>query len=279
MNTMRVRNRESAPLMVAALVIISIPFAIGIVRAQSLPPAPAYTYEVVSIHPSKPGQGRTYFRGYRTENATAMQLLTFAYQVHEYQITGAPRWATSDRFDVNFTPDRKEANPGPGMAMVQAGAWMDRNRQRMQAVLRDRFGLVLRAETHELPVYALVLAKGGPKLSPPSDLPGPVFGFSGGVSGPRITARNATIKMLTNSLSQQLDRTVIDDTGLSGQYDFTLEWTPDPPVLTSSNEHAVAPSGPSIFTALTEQLGLRLESRKGPVPVYVIEKIERPGEN
>jgi uncharacterized protein (TIGR03435 family) len=185
--------------MVAALVMVSIPFAIGIVRAQSLPPAPAYTYEVVSIHPSKPGQTRTYFRGYRTENATAVQLLTWAYQVHEYQITGAPRWATSNRFDVNFTPDRKEPNPGPGMGMVQAEAWMGRNRQRMQAVLRDRFGLVLRTETHELPVYALVLAKGGHKLLPPSaDLPGPIFGFSGGVSGPRITARNATITMLTD---------------------------------------------------------------------------------
>jgi uncharacterized protein (TIGR03435 family) len=263
----------------AALVMVSIPFAIGIVRAQSLPPQPAYTYEVVSIHPSQPGQGRTFFRGYRTQNATAMQLLAWAYRVHDYQIAAAPGWATSNRFDVTFTPDGKEASPGPGMGMAQAGAWMDRNRQRMQAILRDRFGLVLRLETHELPTYALVLAKGGHKLSPPSDIPGPLFGFSGGVSGPRITARNATIKMLIDSLSQQLDRTVIDDTGLSGQYDFKLEWTPDPSLQAPPNENAIAAGGPSIFTALTEQLGLRLESRKGPVPVYVIEKIEKPGEN
>jgi uncharacterized protein (TIGR03435 family) len=266
--------------MVAALVMVSIPFAIGIVRAQSLPPQPAYTYEVVSIHPSQPGQTRTYFRGYRTQNATTMQLLTFAYLVHDYQIAGAPGWATSNRFDVTFTPDRKEASPGPGMGMAQVEAWMGRNRQRMQTILRDRFGLVFRVENHQLPVYALVQAKGGHKLSPPSaDLPGPILGVSGGVSGPLITARNATIKMLIDFLSGQLDHLVIDDTGLTGQYDFKLEWTPDSLLRVPPNEPATAAGGPSIFMALSEQLGLRLETRKGPVPVYIIEKIEKPGEN
>jgi uncharacterized protein (TIGR03435 family) len=85
--------------------------------------------------------------------------------------------------------------------------------------------------------------------------------------------------MLTDFLSRQLDRTVIDDTGLSGQYDFKLEWTPDSPLHGPPNEQAIANDGPSIFTALSEQLGLRLASRKGAVPVYVIEKIEKPGDN
>jgi bla regulator protein BlaR1 len=271
--------------LVAALVMVSIPFAIGIVRAQSLPPEPAYTYEVVSIHPSKPGQGRTFFHpgtggGYRTQNTTAMELLTWAYLVHDYQIAGAPGWVTANRFDVSFTPDRTEISPRPGIRMSEFNAWTDRNRQRMQAVLRDRFGLVLRAETHQLPIYALVLAKGGHKLSPPSaGKPGPIFGVSGGVSGLRVTASDATIKMLTELLSRQLDRPVIDDTGLSGQYDFRLEWTPDSSLQAPPNEHAIATGGPSIFTALSEQLGLRLVSRKGAVPVYVIEKIEKHGEN
>jgi len=283
MNALLMDEREKdggqVTLIAAALVMVSIPFAIGIVRAQSAPPAPAYTYEVVSVKPSNPDQTRTYFRGYRTQNATAMQLLTWAYRVHDFQIAGAPGWATSNRFDVNFTPDNKEASPGPGMGRAQVEAWMDRNRQRMQAVLRNRFGLVLRVETRELPIYALVQAKGGHKLSPPSaDIPGPIFGVSGGVSGPRITARNATIKMLIDSLSGQLDHSVIDNTGLTGQYDFQLEWTPDSPPRIPPNEPAAA-AGPSIFTALSEQLGLRLETRKGAVPVYVIEKIQKPGEN
>jgi bla regulator protein blaR1 len=278
-------TRGKLALLVAALVTVSIPFAIGSVQAQSVhaqssPPAPAYTYEVVSIHPSKPGQGRTYFRGgtaggYRTQNTTTMELLTWAYQVHDYQISGAPGWVKDDRFDVSFTPDKTEVSPGPGMEMSKVEAWADRNRQRMQAVLRDRFGLVLRVETHQLPIYALVLVKGGPKLSPPSALPGPYFGLS----GPRLTASNAPIKMLMGLLSRELDRPVIDATGLDGTYDFKLEWTPDPILRAPPNEQAIATSGPSIFTALSEQLGLRLESRKGPVPVYVIEKIEKPGDN
>jgi bla regulator protein BlaR1 len=275
-----VAARNDPMLTAAALVMVSIPFAIGIVRAQSLPPEPVYTYEVVSIHLSQPGQGKTYFRGYRTQNATALELLTWAYGVHEYQVSGAPAWATSTRFDVTFTPDKKEPSPGPGMGMAQVDAWMGRNRQRMQAILRDRFGLVLRAESHELPIYTLVVAKGGHKLLPPSDQPGPYFAVGGGAGGPRITARNATIKMLTDFLSRQLDRTVNDETGLSGQYDFKLEWTPDSPLQGRPNEPAIAATdGPSIFTALSEQLGLRLATRKGQVPVYVIEKIEKPGEN
>jgi uncharacterized protein (TIGR03435 family) len=164
--------------------------------------------------------------------------------------------------------------------MAEFEAWTDRNRQRMQAVLRDRFGLVLRAESHQLPIYALVPAKGGHKLSPPSaDIPGPMFGLGRGASGPRLTAKNATVKMLTELLSRQLDHLVIDDTGLSGQYDFTLEWAPDAALQAPPNEPAIATGGPSIFSALSEQLGLRLESRRGPVPVYVIEKIEKPGDN
>jgi uncharacterized protein (TIGR03435 family) len=206
-----------------------------------------------------------------------MQLLTWAYLVHDYQIARAPGWVTSDRFDVSFTPDRPEISPHPGIRMSESDAWTDRNRQRMQAVLRDRFSLVLRAETHQLPIYALVLAKGGHKLSPPSaGQPGPSFTVE---RGPRVTARSATIKMLTDFLSHQLDRLVIDDTGLIGEYDFKLEWTPDSPLQAPSNEPAIATGGPSIFNALSEQLGLRLESRRGPVPVYVIEKIEKPGEN
>jgi uncharacterized protein (TIGR03435 family) len=97
-----------------------------------------------------------------------MQLLAFAYKVRDYQISDAPGWVKSERFDVSFTPepDKTEAFPGPGAGPKQIEAFIGRNQQRMQAVLRDRFGLVLRAETHELPIYALVPAKGGLKLTP-----------------------------------------------------------------------------------------------------------------
>jgi uncharacterized protein (TIGR03435 family) len=156
---------------------------------------------------------------------------------------------------------------------------MSRQKQQTQAVLRDRFGLILRAETRELPIYALILAKGGHKLSPPTVTNHGVFLQARGTqriaSGP-----GATIKMLAESLARELGRPVTNETGLDGLYDFKLEWTRDSPARPPSpDEPASAPGGPSIFTAVTEQLGLRLESRKGPVPVYVIEKIEKPGEN
>jgi bla regulator protein blaR1 len=265
----------------AGIVAVAVPLVIGMIRAQTLPPPPAYAYDVVSIHKSSPGQegsriGPGAGGGVRTQNTTAMQLLTFAYKVHDYQIAGAPGWVTSERFDVNLTPEKTEAPPRPGDAPKQIEAFIGRNQQRMQAVLRDRFGLVLRAETHELPIYALVPAKGGLKLTPSVDTAhGP--SLQGGPG--HLTGIGATLRLLANQLSGVLGRPVIDQTGSENQYDFKLEYTPE--VLV---EHPAEPTPPpadtpDIFTALTEQLGLRLEPRKGPVPVYVIEKIEKPAEN
>jgi len=265
----------------AGIAAVTIPLAIGIIRAQTLPSPPAYTYDVVSIHRSSPDQrgqniGPGPQGGLRMQNVTAMLMLTFAYGVRDYQIVGAPGWVSSDRFDVSFTPDKAEPAVRPGISVNERQSIGSRQRQRTQAVLRDRFGLILRAETHELPIYALILAKGGHKLSPPADVNrGPNFT----VDNSRITAANATTRMLAYNLSGVLGRPVTNDTGLDGPFDFKLEWTPDSPAQALPDEPVSATGGPSIFTALTEQLGLRLESRRGPVPVYVIEKIEKPGEN
>jgi bla regulator protein BlaR1 len=266
----------------AGIAAVAVPVGIGLVCAQTLPPAPAYTYEVVAIHKSSPGQpdssiGPGTGGGLRAVNVTAIQLVTFAYKVRDYQIAGGPGWMTSDRFDVNFTPDKTEARPRPGAAPKEIEAFIGRNQQRMQAVLRDRFGLVLRAETHELPIYALVPAKGGMKLTLSANAArGP--SLRGGPRG--ITGIGATIRQLAGHLSAVLGRPVIDETGSDDrQYDFKLEYTPEIPVQGASEEAPPPGDGPSIFTALTEQLGLRLESRKGPVPVYAIEKIEKPSEN
>jgi uncharacterized protein (TIGR03435 family) len=115
------------------------------------------------------------------------------------------------------------------------------------------------------------VAKGGHKLSPPTVENHGVFLQA---RGTQLTASGpgATMKMLADQLSITLGHPVSNETGLDGLYNFKLEWAPDPPAVSATD-------GPSIFTALTEQLGLRLESKKGPVPVYVIEKIEKPGEN
>jgi uncharacterized protein (TIGR03435 family) len=203
-----------------------------------------------------------------------MDLLTFAYSAKGYQFVGAPGWAQSDRFEINLTPDRPDIVLGPGLTNAQLDGWLVRNRQRMQAVLLDRFGLVLRVETKELPTYVLTVAKNGHKLAPPADPSrGPSFNINGRKT---IIARSSTMKMLADSLASLLGRFVRDETGLDGAYDFKLEFS-----LDMSDQPA--PAGDSgrvsIFTALTEQAGLRLEAKKGPVPVYVIEKIEKPSEN
>jgi bla regulator protein blaR1 len=256
-----VTPRAKAMLAAATLVAVSIPFVIGILRAQSLPPAPAYSYEVVSIHKSAPdatghqiGPGSQ--GGSRVHNMSALSLIEVAYNVENYQIIGAPGWVSSDYFDIVFTPDKADSAPT---------GRMDRNAQRLQAVLRDRFGLVLRTENHELPIYNLTQAKSGHKLLPHD----PGKRGSIGVNEHQITVIGEGVGILAKMLSGIFGRPVHDETGLTGQYDFKLEWAPD----------SEPSDGPSIFAALNDQLGLRLESAKGPVQVYVIEKIEHPSEN
>ena len=245
-----------------AFAAILIPFAIGILRAQTLPPAPKYTYEVVSIHKTGDegcppcGLGIGPEGGLRISNYSVIRMLEYAYSVRDYQILGAPGWVSSATYDIVFTPEKAETPLGPDPALSTKMALQNRNKQRLQAVLRDRFGLVLRAETHELPVYLLTQAKSGAKLTVhPEGEPG--HGYRMNDSGYRhMEAVGITMKTLADSLSRILGRPVNDGSGLTGQYDFKLEWAPDPG---SSPEHPDDPTGPSIFTALAEQLGLRVD--------------------
>ncbi len=275
--TLRARVLLAAAMFAA----VSCPFAIGILRAQTLPPAPAYTYDAVSIHKSESPcppcgikigpQG-----GLRIESMPVTRMLAFAYSVHEYQVSGGPGWVSSDTYDIVFTPGKAEAPVGPGATPNTAVA---RNRQRLQAVLRDRFGLILRTENHELPIYLLTLAKKAKLTVHPEDDPQHYLRMTDGPGGHpagHMDAVGVLITSLAGAMAGILGRPVNDETGLTGRYDFKLDWTPD---FGSSPDHPDDTTGPSIFSALTEQLGLRLESAKGPVPVYVIEKIQHPSEN
>jgi uncharacterized protein (TIGR03435 family) len=243
------------------------------------PPAPKYTYEVVSVHLSAPGQTNSRIGpgaqgGLRAQNVSVMNLLTFAYDVRGYQFPDAPSWVWSEHYDVSFTPDKEDGLPGDGAARSERDAFFNRTRQRMQAVLRDRFGLVLRAEQRIMPIYALTVAKGGAKL-----IAGDSTHFAEiEVHDTQMTATDSSIKGLADFLSGALDRPVADETALAGVYNFKLEWSPDTDSPDAAVKNNIA-GGPSIFTAVTEQLGLRLESKRGPAPVYVIVKIEKPGQN
>jgi bla regulator protein blaR1 len=265
-------------LTIAAMAVLSIPFAIGIVRGQTLPPAPEYGYEVASVHRSAPGDTSETFGvgpagGLRTQGATAMVLLQWSYDLPDYRFAEAPRWLSSERYDIVLTPDKPDVAPGPDSSATDAFGSLTRNKQRLRAVLRDRFGLVMRVETRELPVYALTQAKGGARLSATTGAHGADISFHPNSKAGHVEANSVPVRFLTAFLSRELGRTVNDETGLDDMYTYKLDWSP----RTGPND--TAPERPSLFTALTEQLGLRLESKRGPVQVYVIEKIERPSEN
>jgi uncharacterized protein (TIGR03435 family) len=249
-------------------------------------PNPAYTYDVVSIHKADPAERNSGFSpgpqsGLHARNDTAMQLLTFAFEAREYQFVGVPGWAKTDRFEIDLTPDRSEA-PLPDHAnQAELDGWLIRNRQRLQAVLRDRFGLVVRRETREMPLYALTVSKGGHKLSAPADTDrGVSLNING---GQQIVARSSTMKQLADSLAMLMGRFVRDETGLDGSFDFKMDFSRDSTGADVVPRADAATAGdrvrPSIFAALTEQLGLRLEAKKGPVPILVVEKLDRPTEN
>lgn len=276
------------------------------IGAQSPPTtaAPLPSFEVVSIKPNHSGDMRTGVRfqpgRFTTSGSTAKRLITIAYDVRDFQISGGPSWITSDRYDI----DAKEPD-GFAEELMKLPPDADRRAKMdslIQSLLADRFKLKVSHATKELPVYALVIAKGGPKIQEvkpgdtyPEGFKGPhgraVAGGSLSSSGKgQLTGQEIAVAFLAQNLSEQLGRTVVDQTGLKGNYDFTLKWTPDPgpaalaqvePGSGSGPDNAPPPdsSGPSIFTALQEQLGLELVSTKGPVDILVIDHIEMPSAN
>jgi len=248
-------------------------------------------FDVISVKPDKgdfPGT-RLMMKpdGFSATNVNLHMLLSEGYQLDPDQILGEPGWAKTAGFDI----DAKVA--GEDVAALKQITF-DQRRQMFQEILADRFKLAVHHETKELPVYVLSPAKGGPKLTEskvdtsatgdtPKGGPGRFM-----VNRGNITGQRTSMTFLATVLSRQLGRTVVDKTGLTAGYDFTLTWAPDegaagagPPHdgASSATPDASAPSGPSIFTALQEQLGLKLESVKAPVDVIVIDHVEKPAEN
>ncbi|MGA2897993.1 MAG: TIGR03435 family protein, partial [Acidobacteriaceae bacterium] len=240
------------------------------------------SFDVISVKPNKTSLGVhgliiTEFTadGFRGTNVPVHTLLLQAYGLHEGESVGEPAWANSEVFDI----EAKVAGP-------DVAAFSKLDSDQLQAMLRqilaERFGLVAHRETRELPVYAMSVAKGGPKLKEfVFDPAVPASARRGGgvqMSMGMIAAHECTIPYFLSMLSRQLGRTVVDRTGLTGNYDFTLRWSPDNSA-TSASEGAQADTLPSIFTAVQEQLGLKLESTKAPASVLVVDHLERPSQN
>ena len=229
--------------------------------AQEVSPA----FEVATIRPSDPNAtGGWAFPGdgrhVSCVNASVATILSVAYGIHVKQVVDGPEWVRTDHYDIHGV-----ANVGaPSLAEMQ---------EMYRKLLEERFHLVFHRERREMPIYAVRVANGGPKLA--AAKPGEHLNTGNRGSGGQRTLKFTNMPMSAFALNMNLylDRPVVDQTGLTGAYDFTLTWTYDDTRLSDTN------AAPSLFTAVKDQLGLRLDAVKGPAEVLVIDQIERPSEN
>jgi uncharacterized protein (TIGR03435 family) len=197
-------------------------------------------------------------------------LIATAYNVRAYQVSGGPDWAAGS--GASFIYDIAAKAEG------EARPTMDQVREMLQTLLAERFQLKLHREMKEVPVYVLVVGKSGSKMKESAADAQPGMRFRSG-SSQDMTVSKGSIEQLTARLSASTGRPVLDMTGLKGAYDYKLEWTNERASEHGSADVATDAGGPSIFTAIQEQLGLRLESRKGPIEILVIDRAEKPSEN
>jgi bla regulator protein BlaR1 len=230
------------------------------------------TFEVASIHTRADGTGDTWtlkpfrfdFSGPRMmiENFRLSDLVTYAYDIQDYELGGEPRWADIDRYNIS--------------ARVPDGAVLTRDAARpmMRSLLADRFHLKVHTEMKEMSVYALVVAKGGPKFRESSPGAQKLLTLQSKRRGAMMTVTNGDMAQLAGQFSKRnsVDRPVIDKTGLTGTFDYKLEWADD----TAADAD---PGAVSVFTALQEQLGLRLQPATAPVQVLIVDHADKPSEN
>jgi len=244
---------------------------------KSMPADAKPKFDVVTVKPSDPNrQGKGFTirgRHVMTINTNVNDLITFAYGLHAKQIVDGQEWFGTDKFDVDGVPD-VEGQPSSKQMKIL-----------MQDVLAQRFGLKFHHDQRELSVYALTVGKGGAKLTVtvnrPSD-PGN-FLFRGRLGDLMVT--NSTMKDFCDGMQAAvMDKPVVDHTGLTGRYDFTLKWTPDDSQFAQMGARVPPPSDdpnapPSLYTAIQEQLGLKLEATKATADVFVIDHVEKPSPN
>ena len=296
--------RRKVFLSIAALTSLAIPIAFGAARAmsiqtQSQPSAfnPSdFKFDVVSIKPNKSGtdafEVHNPFDAFGGTNYSLEMLIHDAYGIYEeYRYLGAPNWVSSDRYDIEMKLDSVTADRLQTLSSADRKvAW----EHMIQTVLSERFGLKAHRDTREFPVYFLVVAKGGPKLREskpnPDDPKAPknaVWHESMKNGMMIMPAQLMPIEQLASRLSSIVGRVVLDRTGLPGRYDFTLQFADERsarPISVGTGNGQPVPSAQdpddvSVFKALQDQLGLKLESGKGPIEIIVIDHIERASGN
>jgi uncharacterized protein (TIGR03435 family) len=291
------------------LVALAVGGALGVnLFAQGAAPAESPKFEVASVRPNTSGDNKMMSQTlpggrYNGINIPPRLLIINSYGLQEQQLVGAPPWISSERFDIVA---KAEGELGPPVSRDGGPSQLQ---LMIRALLEDRFKLKVHREPREVPIYSLVLARPDGRLGngltistvncealaaarrsggPPPDVPKPGERPQCGarVGFGELTAGGQPLLELVSLLSATVGRSVVDRTGLTGRYDITLRWTPDRVLQRGAGAAAgdpirvngveIDPNGPSIFTALQEQLGLKLESERGTVEALVIDHIERP---
>ena len=247
-------------------------------RAETAAPS----FAVAAIKPSGPDSGSgmsiKFLPGGRlvARNATLRLLIKIAYNLNDDQLGGGPAWAAFKRFDIDAKPDTP-SDGGTQTMTTQESQYF--NQSLMRSLLSDRFQLKLRTETRDISLYALVVAKGGLKLtrSASADTQAHVSARLGLIHGV-----NATMDDIARELGDKVGHPVENHTGLDVRYDFKVEWTPDASQGIAAPGPAAADSsdtGPDLFTAVQQQMGLKLEATKSRAAYEVIESAQIPAEN
>ena len=301
------RTSSLAMAVVVAGVVIAATFTV--LAQDSSPTEPAVKFEVAAVRPNTSGSNQVSMGiqpggRFTAVNMPLVMLIRSAYRLQETQLVGAPDWIRNERFDITAKGEGEFASAVPGGPPA-------RQQLMLRSLLEERFKLKVHPETREMPIYALVLARGsgklGPQMSvsttdceskagahtgpPPPPPPPPPPGVKPDIRcgmhrGFGQITGETQMRTLATALAEIVQRSVIDRTGLSGNFNFDVKWTPDnlpqrpsgmlPNERIRVNGVEIDPNGPSIFTALQEQLWLKLESTRGPVEVLVLDHIERP---
>jgi uncharacterized protein (TIGR03435 family) len=250
----------------SVIFVLAVGTSFGCGQAVQNPP----TFDVAAIHLHKPVPGeRSHIVDtngrFITVNVGLKAIVQWAFDVPASRIVGGPAWMSTERFDIEAKSE-SALDSRPGSDPIESRL---EKRRMVRALLAERFHLIVHSETRDLPVYAMVTAKGGPAF-----LSTQAKGTTVNQSRGRIQIEGGenTMTVLAECLAEALDRVVIDKSGIQGRYSVSLKWTPDEAAATD-------PSEPSIFTAIQEQLGLKLDSQRAPVEVMVIDRIDMPTDN
>jgi uncharacterized protein (TIGR03435 family) len=253
--------------------------------------APTYEFDTVSIKPNK--SNVTSFRpgftpdGYRAEDLSVKYFIQVAYGVPDYRISGASASLDAERYDIEAKMDPSVAD---ALSKLTPSQLQSAQQQMLQSLLAERFNLKIHRESKDGPVYFLTIGKNGPKLQEAKTGNALAVNADGTPARYRIVigsgnttyAYSTSMKSLADFLTRQFSRPVLDKTGLTGSYDFTLDWMPDAPPASSPDvpNGVTLPRTPgaSLFSAV-QQLGLKLEPGKSPIEFIVIDHVERPSGN